>query len=266
MGDKAELEKNTEDILKCETCGDTEFKIIDGNIICSCCGSKIKIKEKNININEFKKEIKEETKGINNFNQNSIKKYLNYEENASRVELIVRIFYSIVLLIVLSLYGIVSGICYYIQWILILILGKRFESINNIIVGYIKYNIQILSYVNLITDERPGIGPKKLDVYINNSEYLFYEESASRVELIVRIFYLIPLRIVIGLYYIVASICLIIQWILILILGKRFESINNIIVGYIKYNIQILSYVNLITDERPGIGPKLFDIDLNILD
>jgi hypothetical protein len=194
-----------------------------------------------------------------------LEEYLTYKENASRIELIVRIFYTLVLVIVSYFYALLTGLCMCIQWIVILILGRRIEDINGIITGYVKYRIQYISYVYLITDERPGIGPKYLDVYINDLQYLLYEENASRIELIVRIFYKLVLRIVFFLYGILASICLCIQWIIILILGRRIESINGILSGYAKYTIQIISYSTYITDERPGIDPKQFDVYLEML-
>jgi hypothetical protein len=194
-----------------------------------------------------------------------LREYLTYEEDASRLELIIRIFYTIVLKIVAFFYGILASMCISIQWILILILGKRIEDINSIIIGYIKYRIQYTSYTHLITDERPGINPKYLDVYINDSQYLVYEESASRIELIVRIFYKLVLDIIVFFYGILANICLCIQWLVILILGKRIEGINTILSDYVKYKIQIMSYSNLITDERPEIDPKQFGVYLNML-
>jgi hypothetical protein len=195
-----------------------------------------------------------------------MQEYLIHEEHASRVELIVRIFYTIVLSIVLCLYGIIFGICHCIQWWGILILGKRFKGLNNVLIGYVEYNIQILSYANLITDERPGIAPKDLKVYIDGAPYLEYELKASRVELIVRIFYNIVLEIVWFFYSILASIVSFIQWWGILILGKRFESLNEIIIGYSKYYIQIVSYAASITDERPGISPKEINVSLDIFE
>jgi hypothetical protein len=195
-----------------------------------------------------------------------MKEYLTYEKNASRIELIIRIFYTIVLGIVAFFYGIVAEICNCIQWLIILILGKRIEGLNNVVTGFFKYTIQYVSYSYLITDERPGISPKQLDVYINDLQYLVYQENASRLELIVRIFYTIVLRIVVFFYGILASICLCIQWLVILILGKRIEGINGIISGYVKYTIQIMGYLYWITDERPGIGPKQIDISLDIFE
>jgi hypothetical protein len=82
-----------------------------------------------------------------------------YEHDASRLELLVRILYWILIGIVLWVYGIIAGICLVIQWFYILILGARSETLSNIIKGYLEYMIHVLSYTNFMTDKRPDIMP-----------------------------------------------------------------------------------------------------------
>ncbi len=87
-------------------------------------------------------------------------------------------------------------------------------------------------------------------------ELFEYEEKASRIELFVRIFYAIPVFIVLFLYSLIASICLSIQWLVILILGKRNKELNNIVKGYTQYYIHLIGYFSYLTDERPGVTPR----------
>lgn len=89
----------------------------------------------------------------------------DYEKKASRLELFVRIFYAIPVAIILFFYSIIAGICVSIQWIVILILGKRSESLNNFIKGYLEYNVHLLSYFSYMTDKRPGVTPKNVKFY-----------------------------------------------------------------------------------------------------
>jgi len=62
-----------------------------------------------------------------------------YERDASRIELIIRIFYSIAIGLVLGVYGFLANICLFIQWFVILILGRRNESLSNFVRGYLEY-------------------------------------------------------------------------------------------------------------------------------
>ncbi len=57
-----------------------------------------------------------------------LKQLFVYEHGAGRLELFIRIVYSIVVGIVLMVYGFIAEICMFIQWFVILILGRRSEG------------------------------------------------------------------------------------------------------------------------------------------
>jgi hypothetical protein len=82
-----------------------------------------------------------------------------------------------------------------------------------------------------------------------------FEHDAGRLELLVRILYWILIGIVIGVYGIIANICLFIQWFHILILGCRNEALSNIAKGYLEYMVHVLPYTYFMTDKRPDILP-----------
>lgn len=82
-----------------------------------------------------------------------------------------------------------------------------------------------------------------------------YEDHASRLELFIRILYWIAIGIVLWVYGLIAGICLIIQWFVILILGHRNEGLSNFIKGYLEYSVLVTPYVSFMTDKRPAIMP-----------
>lgn len=88
-----------------------------------------------------------------------------FEEKASRIELIVRFFYSIAIAIVMMVYGFIAQICMFFQWFIILFLGRRSKSLSDFIKGYLEYHVHVLSYVSWMTDERPGIMPKTVKIF-----------------------------------------------------------------------------------------------------
>jgi hypothetical protein len=94
-----------------------------------------------------------------------LKQLFVYEHDAGRLELFIRIVYSFVIGIVLAVYGFIAGICIVIQWFVILILGRRSEGLSNYIKGYLEYSVHVMRYVNLMTDDRPGILPKPVEIY-----------------------------------------------------------------------------------------------------
>jgi hypothetical protein len=133
-----------------------------------------------------------------------------------------------------------------------------------VLIGSNEFFIQVIPYIYLLTDKRPGVMPKELKVFLNNKEYLNFESDASRLELIVRIFYSIPIFIILYLFGLLTGFVLVLQWLCILFTGKRSEGLNNFIQSFVKYIIQIISYTSLITDERPNILPENVDVSLKL--
>ncbi len=88
-----------------------------------------------------------------------------YEHDAKRLELFIRIVYAFVIALVLMVYGVIAQICMFIQWFVILILGRRSEGLSNFIKGYLEYWVHVIGYVYWMTDDRPGIKPKPVEIY-----------------------------------------------------------------------------------------------------
>ena len=88
-----------------------------------------------------------------------------YEHDASRLELLIRIVYWILIGIAMAIYGIIAGICLFIQWFHILILGSRSEDLSNFAKGYLEYYVHVLNYMYFMTDKRPDIIPVPVRVY-----------------------------------------------------------------------------------------------------
>ena len=97
--------------------------------------------------------------------QGGLKQLFVYEHDASRLELFIRIVYSFVVMLVLAVYGFIAEICMLIQWLVILILGRRSEGLSNFIKGYLEYLVHVIGYVYWMTDDRPGIFPKAVEIY-----------------------------------------------------------------------------------------------------
>ena len=87
-----------------------------------------------------------------------------------------------------------------------------------------------------------------------------YERNASRLELFIRILYWIAIGIVLFVYRFLAGICMIIQWFVILILGRRSEGLSNFIKGYFEYVVHVMNYIYFMTDKRPAVLPKYVKI------
>lgn len=82
---------------------------------------------------------------------------VDFDESASRVELLIRILYGIVLYIILEIWGLVAGVVALIQWFHILILGKRNAGMHSFVTKFFRYYTRVIGYLILLTDARPPI-------------------------------------------------------------------------------------------------------------
>ncbi|HLC79801.1 MAG TPA: DUF4389 domain-containing protein [archaeon] len=82
------------------------------------------------------------------------------------------------------------------------------------------------------------------------------EEKASRIELLIRFLYLIPLWIVLMVLSMIATIGIVVNFFTSLVLGKRIAILNRITEAYIIYQTEVSAYLYL-TDERPKIIPEI---------
>ncbi|MBR9678161.1 MAG: DUF4389 domain-containing protein [Nanoarchaeota archaeon] len=80
---------------------------------------------------------------------------VDYDRKSSRLELFVRIVYSIILSIILGLWGFVAGILMTVQWLVILVTGERDKWLHDHIDSYLQFLFKSNIYLSLLSDERP---------------------------------------------------------------------------------------------------------------
>jgi hypothetical protein len=95
----------------------------------------------------------------------SPKQLFTFENNADRLELLIRIFYWILIGIVAAVYGIIATICLFIQWFHILLLGHRNEVLSDFAKGYLEYMVHVMGYTYIMTDKRPDILPVAVKIF-----------------------------------------------------------------------------------------------------
>jgi hypothetical protein len=95
----------------------------------------------------------------------SPRRLFTYEEAAGRLELFIRIVYSILIGIVMIVYGFIAAICMFLQFFYVLIFGRRQEGLSEFVRGYLEYYVHVLSYTSFMTDRRPGIMPINVRIF-----------------------------------------------------------------------------------------------------
>jgi hypothetical protein len=77
------------------------------------------------------------------------------------------------------------------------------------------------------------------------------KESYSRLTTFFRCIMVIPHAIVLGLWGIAAGVCVFISWWVILFTGKFPEGLFNFVRTFMRYQVRVLVYYNLMRDEYP---------------
>ncbi len=90
----------------------------------------------------------------------TVKFEVKKDVKASRLELLIRIFWSIPSLVVLVILSILGKIAWVIQVLHIAIYGKRHRALNKLIWVMMDYCVKWSAYIALLTDERNPILPK----------------------------------------------------------------------------------------------------------
>jgi hypothetical protein len=81
-------------------------------------------------------------------------------DQASRIELFIRWVWMVITYIVIFFLGIVAYVCFILQWLLILLTGKRNATLTTWLRKYWVYQTQFMAYWLLLTDERNPIMPE----------------------------------------------------------------------------------------------------------
>lgn len=90
----------------------------------------------------------------------SVKVTVKSDEKASRVELFIRFVWYFICMIVIAIVGMFAYIAIAIQWLHILILGKRHPALAKFVTAWYTQVAQVMFYILLCTDERPPIVPE----------------------------------------------------------------------------------------------------------
>jgi hypothetical protein len=82
------------------------------------------------------------------------------------------------------------------------------------------------------------------------------QDRASRLELFIRIVWVIVSSIVLWLFGLLACVCAVVQWFYILIAGRRHKGLNKLLKVYVLYKAKLGAYSLMLTDERNPVFPE----------
>ena len=166
----------------------------------------------------------------------------------NRLTVFFRILLVIPHLIWLTLWGIVVSFAIFFAWVVGIFAGRIPDGLHGFIASYLRYQTHVRAYWFLAADPFPafsGAAGYPVDVVIAAPE------KQSRLTIFFRLLLAIPALIVVTLLMYVAEIVAFLAWFYALILGNLHSGLRDVLVYWLRYDVQAFGYVALLTQRYP---------------
>jgi hypothetical protein len=141
-------------------------------------------------------------------------------QKRSRLTTFFRLLLAIPVVIVCYVYEILTAIAAIVAWFALLITGRYPAGLYNFVAGFVRFYLRLTGYLVLAIDAYPPFGGGENPDYPLHVVIPERQDHYSRLLVLVRILYIIPLAIYVYLLLIVLEILSIIAWIVIVIAGR----------------------------------------------
>ncbi len=153
--------------------------------------------------------------------------------------------------IVAGLYGFVAQIAAVIAWFAIVFTGRYPEGLYNFNTGYLRMVSRVNSFYYLLTDELPpfnGEDNPQYPVRVGVPEPL---GAYDRLKTGLRFIFAIPVYLLFLVQNLIATVCALIAWFVILFTGRLGEGLFNPIRSAMAYQTRAYAYFLLLTEDWP---------------
>jgi hypothetical protein len=177
----------------------------------------------------------------------------DYVEQRSRLTTFFRYFTAIPAALLTFVYVLAAEVVVIVAWFALLFTGRYPEGMYRFVAGAVRNASRLSAYSYLLTDKYPpwnGEDDRAYPIRIHIDEP---KESYSRAKVFFRIFLLIPVYIISYVYNLMIAIGALCSWVVIVITGKQPEGLQNFINMGMRYHVQALAYMFLITEDFPPI-------------
>lgn len=172
-------------------------------------------------------------------------------QTQSRLSVFFRLILAIPHTIILGALAYVVSVTAFIAWIAILVTGKCPEGLWKFHAGYLRWTARANGYMYLLTDRYP---PFSLDDDVNYPVRFTAEpqlDGRNRLTVFFRPLLMIPHAIALAVLGIVASILLLVGWIIALFTGRVPDGIHTFLAGVMRWSMRLSAYIFLLRDEYP---------------
>ncbi len=174
-----------------------------------------------------------------------------YTERRSRLTTFFRWLLAIPHMIVLWFYGLFAGIAVIIAWFAIVITARYPQGLYDFVAGYHRYYGRFSGYFWLLSDPYPPFSGSEEHEYPAVLAIGPRMEKYSRLLTFFRLILMIPVWIIVYVLGIVASVLVFFAWIVIVILGRMPQGLQNVIEYCLSYTLRSGVYASLLTEAFP---------------
>ncbi len=160
-----------------------------------------------------------------------------------------RLIFAIPPIIVLYIYSLIAMVFAIISWFQIILGGTMSKSAEAFIAKTVRYGAAVLAYLLLLTDRMPALDASDHpDVRVRIAPAA---EQRDRLSVGLRLIYIIPHAIIVGVLMDVAYVIAFIAWLMILFAGGYPQGVWDFSVGTLRWYTRYAAYAFLLTDIYP---------------
>jgi hypothetical protein len=173
----------------------------------------------------------------------------------SRLTVFFRLVLAIPHLVVLIVWSLVIEIVALVAWVVALFAGRLPNGLHDFMASYLRYATRVLGYVFLLADPWPpfgGGGAYQVDARIDGPD------TQGRLSVLFRLILALPALLLAGVFRNVNGVIAFLGWFYCLATGRMSQGMRDISAWLLRYEIQTLGYVLLLTSRYPSLagGPS----------
>ncbi|KAA0237227.1 DUF4389 domain-containing protein [bacterium] len=169
----------------------------------------------------------------------------------SRLSVFLRIIFAIPQYIVSYFVQLAASVVTFIAWWVILFTGRYPEGMLKFSIGALRWQTRVGAYLVLLTDRYPPFSLEDDPAYPVRVAVDGQVDGRNRLTCFFRILMVIPQIIVLWFVTIAAEVCVLISWFVALFTGSVPEGLHNFIVGWLRWQTRVTSYMYMHVDQYP---------------
>ena len=181
---------------------------------------------------------------------------VDYAEERSRLTTFFRLILMIPVFLVGAVYGIAAMFSVVGAWFALLFTGRYPEGLYNFNAGVMRYFARMTAYQYLLTDQYPPFDTGEHPEYPVRTPVAAPQESYSRVKVLFRMLIGIPVMIINYALNILAQVCALLAWVLIVVTGKQNKGLQDATMMGTAYGARGCAYFFLLTEDWPPFSVK----------